>query len=296
MGFNGFEFLSFSSTGFLATWKDEGVKKVCFLSAGHNFLRAGVRAGQPVWNEPFWNAKDENEVFSELNNHVIHFANLDGIFWPPSMSLHPPEKGKPMSLGEFLRKYQFYGSISCQGRRKVFKKVENGWQVLNQITNEDKDEDYCAFCLDDSNFRPEQKLAALGLKMLECGENDYLDNKPENLATIVGHPAGNCEKEAEDGTLRTPLRFSFGQEKKFKEEVKESDEYKRLSKYRLFFDYDSIGGNSGSPVIGRGNKFPSGGVGEGYKVKGIHVEGEPDKRNTFAQKITKLGEWINHGK
>ena len=210
----------------------------------------------------------------------------------------PLTKGKPMNLREFLCKFQFHGSISCGGKKKIFKKVLNNdeWEVLD-LPNRNKDEDYCALVLERPNL--ESELSALGLSYLEVGEDNYLEYNRKGIATIVGHPGKNATEKHEGGILKKPMRFSFGKE----------IDAKNLSHVQLHFDYDSVKGNSGSPVIGRGLKCANGRE-IAYKVKGIHINGEKKKsiievfgfelgtKNAYngAQKLTKIDKWIDFAK
>ena len=213
---------------------------------------------------------------------MIHFGNPDGQI--PTISNRPLTKETrpltPMSLGKFLSHFKFYGSISYKGRRKEFKKFLDGWQVHNKEKDVEKNEDYCAFCLDDTNVTP--NFADLGLLMLDCGEGHYLEYKPNGIGTIAGHSGGNATEDT-----KKPLRISSGHEIKV--------EQKDLERVRLHFDYDSTPGNSGSPVCGRGELGPNGDEQQAYRVKGIHVCAKKDAYNC-AQKITNLPKWLNYGK
>ena len=84
------------------------------------------------------------------------------------------------------------------------------------------------------------------------------------MVAIVGHPG-------DDGWVSAwPRRLSYGKEL--------SD-----NGTCIHFDYDSLGGNSGSPVFGRD-----------YKVKGIHtgaISGK--KKKNKAQKVDNIKAWVN---
>ena len=255
-------------TGFLAKIKGKGV---CFFGAGHSFkqLIQAVENDQKNWN-------------AELDKYLVHFGNLAGILPTESTTTSPPTKDKPMKLREFLCHFDnFYGSMSYKGRRTVFKKMPNGHnrEVFNQ-ENSETDEDYCALCLVDKDIN--SKLCDLGLSHLQCGETYYLEYNHLGLVTIFGHPGGNATEITSEGLKVRPLRYSFGQEK--------IDA--NLSRNRLAFDYDSTGGNSGSPVLGRGQKSHGSTKEQAYLVKGIHVEG---CHLNYAQKLTAVQNWIDCG-
>ena len=145
----------------------------------------------------------------------------------------------------------------------------------------------------------------LGLDSLDCGFENYLEMADEELVAILGHP------DCEEPTDVRPLRLSFGTErdpnktstpllnmaglkqclgKRFKtspKKISESD----INNY-LFYDNDTLEGNSGSPVVGRGDKNSY----QAYCVKGIHVKSFSCSPNTnAAQKIIDLNKWIDLG-
>ena len=80
---------------------------------------------------------------------------------------------------------------------------------------------------------------------LPVGEGTYLDPAVGAPVLIIGHPV--LEKVDKDA----PLRFDWGNEALYQNEAE-----------RIRYDLTTLGGNSGSPVFGKGGK-----------VKGIHVEG-----------------------
>merc|ERR1711962_723879 len=97
------------------------------------------------------------------------------------------------------------------------------------------------------------KLDKYGLEILECGKGKDLENEidmEDGIVAIVGHPGCNGTNGMPIWD-KWPLRLSYG---------KEVDQAKTKTGSFLHFNYDSLGGNSGSPVFGRG-----------YKIKGIHV-------------------------
>ena len=63
------------------------------------------------------------------------------------------------------------------------------------------------------------------------------------------------------------------------------------SNVSLSFDYDSLKGNSGSPVNGRGLSSRHACGDQAYKVKGIHISGVKTKyKENRAQKVTNIGQ------
>jgi len=76
----------------------------------------------------------------------------------------------------------------------------------------------------------------------------------------MGHPA----VEEPKGTGKYPRRIAYGFEK----------EGVQLVPILIQGDYDSLGGNSGSPVLD-----------ENYKVKGIHVRGNQKIGNFDVKKL-----------
>lgn len=92
--------------------------------------------------------------------------------------------------------------------------------------------DYCAILLDE---KIKDRLDELGLDLLECGTGNQLHPKPGCILEIMGHPA----VEEPKGSGKYPRRIAYGMEK---EEVKGIATLIRS-------DYDSLGGNSGSPVL-----------------------------------------------
>ena len=216
---------------------------ICMLTAGHNF-------------EALLNEKPTVQTMNLLNKYKVWFANLNGILPAEELTNSELEVGKPMNLKKFLERFDFHGSICFGPRRKVFKKTDTGIE-----TSFDKGQcngDYAAFILNHSNI--EDELANLGLNFLECATGRELGIDRNNVATIIGHPGHHSWD-------KFPTRISYGKE------IDETDDTIKL-------DYDSLGGNSGSPVFGKC-----------YKIKGIHVTGSSNHNS--AQKINNVGEWIN---
>jgi hypothetical protein len=229
-------------TVFLAKVPDVGI---CMLTAGHNF-------------DALLNEKPTPQTMKLLSKYTVWFANLDGIFPDDETTNSELEKGKPMNLKKLLERFDFYGSICCKQKRKVFKKTSTGMETsFDKVQGEG---DYAAFVLNYSNV--DQELADLGLNFLDCATESELRHEPNHVAAIIGHPGHYSWKTY-------PTRLSYG---------KEVDETKDTIK----LDYDSLGGNSGSPVFGKG-----------YRVKGIHVAGSGSSNNNIAQKINNVEQWIN---
>ena len=273
------------ATGFLANDPDLGI---IFFSAGHVF-------------EDIMGSGD----VEKLDNYMIHFANLKGNITTRRDVVRPPTKGKPMSLKDFLCKFNFHGSMSHKGRRKIYKKTNQSWIVIHE-KNSDFEEDYVALRLNHTDLVGE--LAKLGLEQLQCGVGKYLDYREKGLVTIAGHPGGGARKPLSDGTEVKPLRYSFGKEKPIIPPKLITPKYRKRCENYLYFDYDSLGGNSGSPIIARGYKDPTPNTDDqAYKVKAIHkgkasmfttpptnrAQNKPPTNR--AQKITKLATWIGYG-
>ena len=84
-----------------------------------------------------------------------------------------------------------------------------------------------------------KKLEKMGLAWLQCGNGEYLNHKPGDVVSIYGYPGKEATKNG-----RRLLRPSCG---------KEMPPPGGASGF-LFYDNDTLPGNSGSPVIGRGSK------------------------------------------
>jgi hypothetical protein len=131
------------------------------------------------------------------------------------------------------------------------------------------------------------QLSELGIESLICGHGDYLKYKKDGMVAIFGHP------NVPDGE-KVPLRLSFGAEKdpqSSKDFMKKMNENEELAKNYILYDNDTLPGNSGSPVLGRGDKS----LGQPYSVKGIHVKKFNAKSTNGAQNIEKIEEWIELG-
>ena len=210
------------------------------------------------------NAGDTIDV---LNKCIITFGNFDGKIEKeakPSFGIRTP-----MSLKAFLNNFGFYGSIKCGYTMKVFSKGS----VAQEPVRVEKDEDYCALLLNGPSLgEVKDKIIGMGLAYLECGYGSYLKYQPDACVEVIGHPYVNGRQD---------MRVSYGREKKY-------------FNNRIYFDYDSLGGNSGSPVIGRGYQR---GSDQAYKVKAIHIEGKEwgeSKSSTCGQSIKCIQQWIEH--
>ena len=126
----------------------------------------------------------------------------------------------------------------------------------------EKLEDYCALLLQHKDI--DKELETMGLGYLQCGNDTYLDSRRDGLVAIFGHPSDDAAEE----NGRCPLRLSFGKEtspyiiSKFFPQLPQNE-----IDNSLFYDNDTLRGNSGSPVIGRGD-FSSK---QAFYVKGIHI-------------------------
>ena len=160
--------------------------------------------------------------------------------------------------------FKIRGSIGYKGERRIY-------PGNKKLYIKDKKEDYCVFLFTAPNS--EELLKNMRLSYLTCGEGSYLDSKPDELVSIFGHP-GSWAKEGPTKELR-PLRISWGLEKTEEENT-------------IRYDNDTLPGNSGSPVIGRG------GDNQAYCVKGIHVRGSatPPTGLNEAQSLKNLANWI----
>ena len=232
-------------TAFIADVPEVGA---CLMSAGHNF-------------ESLLENMSTDKTMAELGRFKIWFGNVEGEF-PNDEQTNELKKGKAMNLKLFLETLGCCGSISYRGKRVTFKYGPNGIETKYQ-RHSNTEEDYCAIWLSSVN---KEMLSKYGLDLLQCGDRQQIKHQSGSVATLVGHPGH------QGWTTAWPRRLGYGKE------VGETDE-------SLQFDYDSLGGNSGSPVFGRG-----------YRVKGIHVRGSNIGRKNYAQKIDKIKDWINLGK
>lgn len=217
----------------------------CLLSAGHNF-------------KEILNDKSDQQTMGILNNFRARFGDIDGNI-PDVSEAGNIKSGEPMSLKVFFQEFCVRGAIQLEGKRKIFKRERD---VLVTEFKEFKlgefsaYTDYCAILLDE---KIKDRLDELGLDLLECGTGNQLHPKPGCILEIMGHPA----VEEPKGSGKYPRRIAYGMEK---------EEVKGIATL-IESDYDSLGGNSGSPVFD-----------ENYKVKGIHVRGNQKVENFDVEK------------
>ena len=157
----------------------------------------------------------------DFHQIILHFGNLDG----------------DLTGGNALRTCSIWdlgsvkGSIGYKGKKRYF--------PGNIPAQDYKDhEDYCFLILTAPDIRT--TLKATGLDYLEVGHGNFLKYVPHGLVIIWGHPANDDIKTEEGG--KYPLRQSIGMEM-----VNNDADSTELLKY----DADTLGGNSGSPLIGR---------------------------------------------
>ena len=266
----------FVGTGFLGKlFNSDGTPScIVYMSVGHNFEEI----------------LQENMNPDCLRQFKINFGNLSGdLPYSRSWSEHGrkvsynPNSFMKEDLHSLLEPFKFCGSISCKGKRVLFK---DGKCVYYQPRNGEVAfiEDYCMLQLSGQVSEVEEALKKKGLEALPVGRNDYLEPKNGELVCIFGHP--------NVGQGKYPLRLSFGTEREFS--CLHSSNGKKLSndqmKNYLPYDIDTFPGNSGSPVIGRA------GNDQGYSVKGIHVRAFKECQTNGAQKIIRYQEWIDAGK
>ena len=194
-------------------------------------------------------SEDQGEIKCDFGKFKLFFGNADGQA-NGEMAIKRCTLGNPR------------GSIGHRRHR---------WFVPNGTKEPLLDEEDYAFLLLSTT---EAQLRGMGLSYLECGTGDYLNYREGELVSIFGHPGGNA-REGPEKSLR-PLRMSFGKEKGVHSR----------NPNLLMSDYDSLGGNSGSPVIGRG----SGGGDCNYAVKGIHVKGGKGRCNA-SQSLSAMNKW-----
>jgi len=263
----------FYGTAFLANVPNVGV---CLLSAGHNFAELFREVEYDDGGEKKTRKMNSDEILEELGKFKVWFGNTDGVLMRRPDDMEPCpwrdqgttlEGGKPMNLKLFLEKFDFCGSTSYGGERAIFRRGPSGFQAWVENDSNSQGDDYFAMRLCD-NIRT--KLDEYGLEILECGRGKELENEiggKNRVVALVGHPGY-------DDWKNWPLRLSYG---------KEIDQMKTKTGPFLHFNYDSLGGHSGSPVFGRG-----------YKIKGIHVGAAYGIKNR-AYKISKINDCIRLG-
>jgi len=245
-------------TGFLMNLPGLGI---VFATAGHNFRR---NRGLP------------DEI--DFSKYSLYFGYVKG---------DPGGEGtlKSCKLSDFG---EFRGSIGLGGFRRYFP---------GNITRPSRPrEDYAFFVLPESAFQKKKKSVKSvfksgngGLKkwwddggLLKFGQKNYLERETEGdpLVIVCGHPYVQ-----DVGCGFTPdgypeFRISIGREKYPADQDISPD-------HHIFYDNETLGGNSGSPVIG----FIS--LDGQYEVKGIHIQGTSEnKKLNSAQGLMHWEEWL----
>ena len=231
-------------TMFLA--KVEGLG-VCLFGAGHIF-------------ESILHGRSTQITLKQLQSFWASFGDIDGDISNtcPEESL---EKGRPMNLKLFFDKFAICGSIRYKGKRKAFNRINDKW-ITDFKSDLEKPIDYFAMLL---KSEIENHLDDLGLEILRVASGSSLKHRLDKVVTIIGHP-GHEDWE------KYPRRISYGLEKGVQDSLT-----------KLSSTYDSLPGNSGSPVFG-----------ENYQVKGIHVSGGASVN--YMQNLEDIEEWIEVGR
>lgn len=230
----------------------------CLFSAGHVF-------------KGIINDNEVEQTEEGLQNYKIFFGDIEGNF--PDSPEDKLEKGKPMRLKVFLEEFGIRGSIQFGGARILLKWDNKQLTTDFKDTGLDAKTDYFAILLDK---KIKSNLDHLGLDILDCGTGDQLKHKPGEALMIQGYPAHAFPK----GSGKYPRRISYGTENSEGSIQRLIQRFSNSADSAIGCNYDSLPGNSGSPVLG-----------EHYKVKGIHVRGG-GKENKM-QKITDIKTWIN---
>ena len=259
-----------------------------------------------------------NAPENSLNRYTIEFGNVSGDI-PSHAECHNEcirkAFGVPINLMDFLAPFKVSGSIGYLGDRAIFEdgKLVKSYKIETGTMHKQA-EDYCALRLNHENVK--DVLRNQGLDYFKCGEDEYLDSNNDGLVAIFGHPSGNEKEGYLNEENKIPLRMSFGKEKdprKIKnfftqnqnllsyfamnagkrkgKAVFDEKKAKEEAGNWLFYDNDTFCGDSGAPVIGRGNPK----LQQGYCVKGIHSRAFNHTKTPTngAQKIKDIYEWIN---
>ena len=221
-----------------------GEEIALFMTAGHVFCDKG--------REDKYSQKVllPNVDWSQYN---LYFCCVDGDK-NGSQVVH-------RTLVDFNQMFTLRGSIAIMGKRRTFQ----GRSPASKDIMVESYLDFCVLVLDNPDVK--KTLKDLKLSWLQCGQGDYLNYRPGDVVFIFGYPGKGANM------LRS-LRMSYGKE----------EEPPAAGSDFLYYDNDTLPGNSGSPVIGRGSKDGD------YAVKGIHIRGNVGI-NT-AQGLQKLKDWI----
>ena len=241
------------ATGFLTKISDSRYPGIAFMTAGHVFQEKSTKRLPKV---------------IDFASFKLHFGHMQGT---------PGGKDaiKSCQLKDnenwFMRMFQlnnfgdFRGSVGLGGERRFFPGNTSEGSLGN--------EDYCLLLFTDPFI--EEKLLRFGLKYLPCGSGNYLE-KRWGIVSIFGHPG--VKEDFPNG----PLRVSYGREKVVP----------TTTGQHLCYDIDTLPGNSGSPIIGRGANDPEvqGYLGSSYSVKAIHVKGGVG--TNYGQGLVNMEQWI----
>ena len=188
---------------------------------------------------------------ADFSKYKLHFGYTGGRFGEVP-------NGLDCTLSDFG---ELIGSIGLGGKRR---------SLPGYIESDSRpEEDYCMLLLPESPATRGCKVDLEKLEFLPCGRGEYLRRKTEDsLLGIFGHPGAD--------EVPPPLRVSFGAEKY----VGNTD-----PEHQIFYDVDTLGGNSGSPVFGRGSD------GGGYEVKAIHIRGDNGAGLNSGQGFMHIKEW-----
>ena len=193
----------------------------------------------------------------DISKFSLHFGNIEG-------DLSGTKARKTCTLQDLG---PVKGSIGYRGKRIYFPGNFPGKALPH--------EDYCVLVFTAPDIK--ETLKTMGLAYLKCGVGGFLKHTPGGLVIIHGHPA-NKDIRREDGG-KYPLRQSIGVE---------MANQGADSAVRLLYDNSTLPGNSGSPVIGRGNAADH----QSYAVKGIHVSAELVAGSNSAQGLWNMDDWI----
>jgi len=225
-------------TGFLA--KVEGFSGVIFFSAGHNF-------------------RDDNKnPLTKFHKIQLLFNNLDGTRYGS------------LSAGGVIHKHltDFMNNFDSKivlriGGKQVFLETGERAQITSLVPQENHQDFFAMMLFDNEDETVEKWVKENGMDVLTCASYEdeltttktrprgsLLSREMGAPVSVVGHPC-LADKRYGCNCTEHPMIFSWGNEQ-------ESPNTKRI-----YYDLDTEGGNSGSPVTGKKN----------YTVRGIHVQG-----------------------